>query len=55
MRRPVMVLSTVALIALTASGWVAAPAPANNEDIKLQLRTQVQPFHRARQNRYYHH
>jgi nicotinamidase-related amidase len=40
-----MVLSTVALIALTASGWVAAPAPANNEDIKLQLRTQVQPFH----------
>lgn len=40
-----MVLSTVALIALTASGWVAAPAPANNKDIKLQLRTQVQPFH----------
>ncbi len=45
MQRPVMVLSTVALIALTASAWVTAPPPASNEDIKLQLRTQVQPFH----------
>jgi nicotinamidase-related amidase len=49
MRRPVMVLSTVALLtftaAFTASGWMAAAAPPNNEDIKLPLRTQVQPFH----------
>jgi nicotinamidase-related amidase len=45
MHRPVMVLSTVALLAFTASAWVAAAAPPNNEDIKLQLRTQVQPFH----------
>jgi len=43
------VLSTVALLifaaAFTASAWVAAPAPPNSEDFKLQLRTQVQPFH----------
>jgi nicotinamidase-related amidase len=45
MHRPVMVLSTVALLtftaAFTASAWVAAPAPP----IQLQLRTQIQPFH----------
>src|ERR1700722_11495633 len=45
MQRSVMVLSTVALLAWTASAWVAAPAPPNNQDIQLQLRTQVQPFH----------
>ena len=45
MQRPVMVLSTVALLAFTSSAWVAAPAPPNNREIKLQLRTQVQPFH----------
>jgi nicotinamidase-related amidase len=41
MHRRVMVLSTVALLTFTASAWVAAPEPS----IKLQLRTQVQPFH----------
>jgi nicotinamidase-related amidase len=45
MHRTVIVLSTVALLALTASGWVTAPAPPINEPIRLQLRTQVQPFH----------
>ena len=40
MQRPVMVLSTVALLAFTASA-----APPTNQEIKLQLRTQVQPFH----------
>jgi hypothetical protein len=39
------VLSTVALLALTASAWVASPVAPINEPIKLQLRTQVQPFH----------
>jgi nicotinamidase-related amidase len=49
MQRTVVVLSTIALLifaaAFTASAWVAAPAPPNHEDFKLQLRTQVQPFH----------
>jgi nicotinamidase-related amidase len=45
MQRPVIVLSTVALLALTASAWVASPVAPINEPIKLQLRTQVQPFH----------
>jgi nicotinamidase-related amidase len=45
MQRSVTVLSIVALIALTASAWMGAPAPPNGEDIKLQLRTQIQPFH----------
>lgn len=40
MQRPVMVLSTVALLAFTASA-----VPPTNQEIKLQLRTQVQPFH----------
>jgi nicotinamidase-related amidase len=40
-----MVLSTVALLAFTASAWVARPVPPIQEPIKLQLRTQVQPFH----------
>jgi nicotinamidase-related amidase len=45
MHRPVMVLSTAALLAFTASAWVAAPVAQINEPITLQLRTQVQPFH----------
>src|ERR1700686_2622258 len=45
MQRSVMVLSTVALLAWTASAWVAAPVPPINEPMDLQLRTQVQPFH----------
>src|ERR1700687_891201 len=45
MQRSVMVLSTVTLLAFTASAWVTSPVPPINESIKLQLRTQVQPFH----------
>jgi nicotinamidase-related amidase len=45
MQRPAMVLSTIAFLAVAASAWVAAPLSPGNEGIKLQLRTQVQPFH----------
>jgi nicotinamidase-related amidase len=41
MRIPGMVLSTFALFAVSAS----ALAGPNGEEIKLQLRTQIQPFH----------
>jgi nicotinamidase-related amidase len=43
MRIPGMVLSTFALLALTLSA--STPTGPNSEEIKLQLRTQIQPFH----------
>ena len=43
MRIPGMVLSTFALLALTVSA--STPTGPNGEEIKLQLRTQIQPFH----------
>ena len=57
MQTPAMVLSTVALLVLTVFAWVPQPAPAcrgvsharpavtaSHDEIKLPLRTQIQPF-----------
>ncbi len=43
MRIPVIVLSTFALLVLTVSA--STPAGLKGEEIKLQMRTQIQPFH----------
>src|SRR5271156_5844383 len=43
MRIPLMVLSTLALLVLRMSA--STPAGPQGEEIKLQLRTQIQPFH----------
>src|SRR5271156_907765 len=45
MRIPLMVLSTLALLVLRMSA--STPAGPQGEEIKLQLRTQIQPFHRT--------
>jgi nicotinamidase-related amidase len=43
MQISVIALSAFALLVLAVSA--STPAPPNNEDIKLQLRTRIQPFH----------
>ena len=45
MRIPLMVLWTFALLVLTVAA--STPAGPRGEEIKLQLRTQIQPFHRT--------